>query len=127
MRRATAPVTAALATAFTAALLTSCGTLDRAMDCANAAVVVAESADDLQQAVNGATENPTQAREALDRIDKNLKRIDTSTGDSDVGAAAGDLREAVDNARTSLDKGETPDVTPVGGAADKLTRVCTPG
>lgn len=124
MRRAPALAVPVL---LTTALLSGCGAIDRAFDCANTAVAVAESVNDLQQAVDGAGENPEEARRALDRIDENLDKIDESSGDSEVGAAVGDLRTAVDNVRTSLEDGNAPDLAPVGDAADKLTGVCTPG
>ncbi|MEE1928136.1 hypothetical protein V1J52_07985 [Streptomyces sp. TRM 70351] len=116
----------AAATTLAATALLGCGAIEKALDCANTAVVVAESVNDLQTAVSGAAENPAEAREALDRIDANLDKIDENTGDSDVSGAVTDLRTSVDEIRQSLDNGEVPDVSGAVSAADKLTNVCTP-
>ncbi|MBR7679112.1 hypothetical protein KDA82_40515, partial [Streptomyces daliensis] len=78
-------------------------------------------------AASDAGENPEQAQESLDRIDKNLDKIGDSTGDADVNKAVDDLQTAVKDADKAVDEGRTPDVKPVGDAADELTKVCSSG
>lgn len=127
MRRTLATVATAVVVATTATAISGCGALDKALDCANTAVTVAESVEDLQRAVSGASEDPTQAKEALDAIDKNVGELEGKTDNADVGKAVGDLGKAVDEARADIDAGRSPDVGPVGDAADELTKVCSPG
>ncbi|MEE1937898.1 hypothetical protein V1L54_00415 [Streptomyces sp. TRM 70361] len=107
--------------------LLGCSAVENALDCANTAVVVVDSADALQQAVNDGVENPAEVDRSLNRIDENLDKILDSTDNPDIGKVAEDLQQAVDNARTSVDQGKVPDVAPIADAADELTRVCSPG
>ncbi|MBW1598446.1 hypothetical protein [Streptomyces sp. JJ38] len=123
MRRTLLTVAAA---ALAATALIGCGAVEKAISCATTAAAIAESVNDLQDAVSNAGEDPVAAAEALDRIDDDLDQIADSSGDTDVTAAVDDMRKAVDNVRTSLDDGQVPDVSPVGDAANELTSVCTP-
>ncbi|MFJ9180256.1 hypothetical protein [Streptomyces sp. NPDC102360] len=103
-----------------------CSAVDKALDCARTADSIADSVADLQQAVENASNDPTQAGESLDKIDKNLDDIGDKTDNADVSKAVDDLNKAVGNVRTSIKNGdETPDVNPVTDAAGELTKVCT--
>ncbi|WP_306322337.1 MULTISPECIES: hypothetical protein [unclassified Streptomyces] len=103
-----------------------CSAVDKALDCARTADSISDSVIDLQQAVENASNDPTQADEALDKIDKNLDSIGDKTDNADVSKSVDDLNKAVDNVRTSIKNGdETPDVSPVTDAAGELTKVCT--
>jgi len=125
MRRRTS-LAAALTPVVLALPLLGCGAVQKALDCANTAVVIADSVNDLQQALTDGVENPAEAQQALDRIDRNLDRIGDSTDGGDVGKAVEDLRKAVDNVREATEQGRTPDISPVADAADELTQVCSP-
>ncbi|WP_340561248.1 hypothetical protein [Streptomyces sp. GSL17-111] len=124
MRRTLLTVAAAT---IAATALIGCSAVEKAISCANTAAAVAQSVNDLQDAVGNAGEDPAAAAEALNAIDNDLDEIEKNTGDADVNQAVGDLRAAVDNVRTSLDDGQTPDLTPIGDATGELTNVCTPG
>ncbi|MER8261932.1 hypothetical protein [Streptomyces albidoflavus] len=120
-------VTATAGAALLVPLLLGCGALEKAADCVRTADRIADSVADLQRAADGAAEDPQQASEALDRIDKNVDDIQKDTGDADVKKAVDHLDTAVGNVRASLEKGdEVPDVSPVVDAAGELTKVCTP-
>ncbi|WP_436738687.1 hypothetical protein [Streptomyces sp. BBFR102] len=122
-RLATATTGAALLVPF----LLGCGALEKAADCVRTADAIAESVVDLQRAFDGATEEPGQAAEALDRIDKSVDAVQKETGDADVKKAVEHLDTAVGNVRDSIEKGdEVPDISPVVDAAGELTKVCTP-
>ncbi|WP_405480880.1 hypothetical protein [Streptomyces sp. NBC_00009] len=118
--------------AATAALIavpaaTGCSAVDKALDCVQTADSIADSVTDLQQAVENAANDPGQADEALNSIDKNLDKIGDKTDNADVSKAVDDLNKAVGNVRTAIKNGdETPDITPVTDAAGELTKVCTP-
>ncbi|MCQ9707783.1 hypothetical protein, partial [Streptomyces sp. BSP1] len=99
-------------------LLLGCGALEKAADCVRTADAIADSVADLQRAADGAAEDPQQAAEALDRIDKNVDDIQKETGDADVKKAVDHLDTAVGNVRASLEKGDqVPDISPVVDAA----------
>ncbi|MCI0385291.1 hypothetical protein [Streptomyces sp. CNQ085] len=125
MRRRT--TLAALAPVVLALSLTGCGAVQNALDCANTAVIVVDSANALQQAVADGVENPAEVDRSLDRINENLDKIIDSTDDADITRVAEDMRTAADNARESVEQGRAPDAGPVVDAADELTQVCTPG
>ncbi|MEW2303419.1 hypothetical protein AB0958_26245 [Streptomyces sp. NPDC006655] len=126
-RRTTAIAAAAATTALAAALLTGCGTVDKALDCVHTADSIADGVTGLQQAVENAADDPTRTDASLDSIQQNLKKIGDRTDDTDVNKAVDDLQRAVDNVRTAIRNGDsTPDVTPVTDAAGELTKVCTP-
>lgn len=107
--------------------LVGCSAVEKALDCVQTADAIAESVTDLQQAVEKAGDDPAQADEALDAIDKNIDEIGDKTDDTDVNKAVDDLDKAVGNVRDSIDKGDaTPDLSPVVDSAGELTKVCTP-
>jgi hypothetical protein len=119
-------------TLATAALLvpaiTGCGALDKALDCVETADAIATSVDKLQQAASSATEDPAQARQALDDIDKELKNLGDTTDNADLSKAVDDLGAGVGNVRTSIENGDaTLDISPVTDAAGEIGKVCTPG
>src|SRR5688500_12586095 len=90
-------------TLATAALLVpvtvGCSALDKALDCVETADAIATSVNKLQQAVTTATDDPTQAREALDDIDRELKSLGDKTDDADLSKAIDSLTTGVDNVR----------------------------
>ncbi|WCN01556.1 hypothetical protein [Streptomyces sp. M92] len=127
LRRTTVTAAAAAAFALTAGLTTGCDAVDKALDCVQTADAIADSVTALQQAVENASNDPTQLEESLNSIDKNLDEIGDQTDNADVGKAVDDLGKAVDNVRTSVENGDnTPDLAPVTDAAGELTKVCTP-
>ncbi|MER5772279.1 hypothetical protein [Streptomyces sp. NPDC001985] len=118
-------------TLVTAALVlpaaVGCGAIDKALDCVDTAKAVTSSVEKLTQAVGSAAEDPTQAREALDSIDKELSELSDKSDNADVKKAADDLNTAVDNVRKSIEGGDaTPDISPVTDAASEMTKVCSP-
>jgi hypothetical protein len=126
-RRTTAIAATVAAVALTAGLTTGCDAVNKALDCVQTADTIADSVTDLQQAVENAANDPTQAGEALDSIDKNLGTIGDKTDDADINKAVDDLQAAVTNVRDAIKNGdETPDISPVTDAAGELTKVCTP-
>ncbi|WP_406394860.1 hypothetical protein [Streptomyces sp. NBC_00887] len=120
------------ALAVTATLLTltaavGCGAVDKALDCVRTADAIATSVDNLQQAISNASNDPTQASEALDEIDKELKNLGDTTDNADLSKAVDDLQAGVTNVRGSIEKGDaTPDITPVTDAAGEIGKVCSP-
>ncbi|MEV7851393.1 hypothetical protein [Streptomyces sp. NPDC088183] len=114
-------------TALTLTAAAGCGAVDKALDCVRTADAIATSVDNLQQAVSNATNDPTQASEALDDIQKSLGELGDKTDNADLGKAVDDLQAGVGNVRDFIDKGDaTPDITPVTDAATEIGKVCTP-
>jgi phage shock protein A len=129
-RRRSRHITIAAAVAavgLTLGLTTGCDAVSKALDCVQTAEAVADSVTDLQQAVENASNDPTQVDEALAAIDQNLDEIGDKTDNADVNKAVDHLNSAVTNVRTAVKNGdETPDLSPVTDAAGELTKVCTP-
>ncbi|MFP3992148.1 hypothetical protein U9R90_32685 [Streptomyces sp. E11-3] len=125
-RRSTAIV--AVCAALSATLAVGCSTVEKAIDCARTADVIAESAADLQQTVEDAAQGRSaDTDKALDDIDKNITEINEKTDDADVGKALDSLGEAVGNVRTAIKDGDpTPDISPVTDATGELTKACKP-
>ncbi|MFE5185235.1 hypothetical protein [Streptomyces sp. NPDC056628] len=118
---------AVAALALTAGLTTGCDAVSKAMDCVKTADAIADSVTELQQAVENASNDPTQLEESLTSIDKNLGEIGDQTDDADVSKAVDNLQKAVTNVRDAIEDGDkTPDISPVTDAAGELTKVCTP-
>lgn len=118
-------------TLATAALIVpitvGCSAIDKALDCVETAEAIATSVDKLTQAASNATEDPTQARQALDDIDKELDSLSDKTDNADLTKAVDNLNAGVDNVRKSIEGGDaTPDLTPVTDAASEIGKVCTP-
>ncbi|MFF1839568.1 hypothetical protein ACFVXE_36180 [Streptomyces sp. NPDC058231] len=113
-------------TALTLTAAAGCGAVDKALDCVRTADAIATSVSNLQQAVSNASNDPTQASEALDEIDKELGNIGDTTDNADLSKAVDDLQAGVKNVRDAIDKGDaTPDITPVTDAAKEIGNVCT--
>jgi phage shock protein A len=129
-RRRSRHITIAAAVAavgLTVGLTTGCDAVSKALDCVQTAEAVADSVTDLQQAVENASNDPTQVDEALAAIDQNLDEIGDKTDNADVNKAVDHLNSAVTNVRTAVKNGdETPDLSPITDAAGELTKVCTP-
>ena len=125
-RRMTAIAGAVAAVALTAGLTTGCDAVNKALDCVQTAEAIANSVSDLQQAVENASNDPTQLEESLNSIDENLKEIGDKTDNTDVNKAVDDLQKAVEDVQTSVNNGDaTPDISGITGAAKELTNVCT--
>ncbi|MFJ5030889.1 hypothetical protein ACIQB5_22735 [Streptomyces sp. NPDC088560] len=125
-RRLTAVAVVAATVALTAGLTTGCDSVGKALDCVHTADSIADSVTGLQQAVENAANDPTQADDSLNSIEKNLDRIGDKTDHADVNKAVDDVKKAVGDVRTAIRNGDrTPDVSPVTDAAGELTKVCT--
>ncbi|SPF03227.1 hypothetical protein [Streptomyces sp. MA5143a] len=125
-RRMTAIAGAVAAVALTAGLTTGCDAVNKALDCVQTAEAIANSVSDLQQAVENASNDPSQLEESLNSIDDNLKEIGDKTDNADVNKAVDDLQKAVENVQTSVNNGDaTPDISGITDAAKELTNVCT--
>jgi len=118
----------AIAAVFVASgAVVGCDAVDKALDCVQTADAIADSVTSLQQAVENASNDPTQTDESLDSIEKNLDKIGDKTDNADINQAVDDLQKAVANVRDAVKNGdETPDISPVTDAAGELTKVCTP-
>ncbi|MCD9878620.1 hypothetical protein [Streptomyces guryensis] len=125
-RRITTTIAALAAIGLTAGLTTGCDAVNKALDCVQTADTIADNVTNLQQAVENASNDPTQLDQSLASIDKNLDKIGDKTDNADVNKAVDDLNKAVSNVRTAIKNGDkTPDVSPVTDAAGELTKVCT--
>ncbi|MFE7358835.1 hypothetical protein ACFU8Q_38570 [Streptomyces sp. NPDC057543] len=125
-RRTTVALTLTALT-LTLTATAGCGAVDKALDCVRTADAIATSVDNLQQAVSNASDDPTQASEALDDIEKELGNLGDKTDNADLGKAVDHLQAGVGNVRDSIDKGDaTPDITPVTDAAKEIGKVCSP-
>ncbi|KOG36449.1 hypothetical protein [Streptomyces resistomycificus] len=125
--RRIAIVAAVAAVALTTGLTTGCDAVNKALDCVQTADAIADSVTNLQQAVENASNDPTQLEESLDAIDKNLTDIGDKTDNADVNKAVDQLDQAVGNVRDDVANGDTtPDVSGITDAAGELTKVCTP-
>ncbi|WP_367322796.1 hypothetical protein [Streptomyces sp. HUAS ZL42] len=126
-RRTTAIAAAVAAVALTAGLTTGCDAVNKALDCVQTAEAIADSVTDLQQAVENASNDPTQIDESLQSIDQNLNEIGDKTDNADLDKATEDMRKAVTEVQTAIKNGDqTPDISGVTDAAGELTKVCRP-
>ena len=126
-RRHTAIAAVAATTALTAVLLSGCDAVDKALDCVQTADTIADSVTRLQQAVENASNDPTQIDDAITSIGNDLDKIDNRTDNADLDKATQDMREALTNVRTAVRNGDnTPDLSGVTDAAGELTKVCKP-
>ncbi|MEU6117952.1 hypothetical protein ABZ840_25805 [Streptomyces sp. NPDC047117] len=126
-RTAVTAASAVAAIALAVPVLTGCGAVETALDCAQTATAVGKNVDELQQAFSNGADNPAEAQQALDKIDKNLDELGDKSDNADIGKAVDDLSRGVKDAQQSLDQGKTPDTAPIESAASELTKICTPG
>ncbi|MFJ8631745.1 hypothetical protein [Streptomyces sp. NPDC093568] len=118
---------AVVAVGLTAGLTTGCDAVNKALDCVQTAEAVADSVTELQQAVDSASNDPTQIDEAIVSIGDNLDEIGSKTDNADLDKATEDMRKALTEVQTAVENGDTtPDISGVTDAAGELTKVCTP-
>ncbi|WP_197358589.1 hypothetical protein [Streptomyces clavuligerus] len=118
-------------TLATAALVvpiaTGCSAIDKALDCVETAEAITKSVDSLTDAAAGAAENPTETREALNTIEKELESLGDKTDDADLSKAVDNLNSGVDSVRKAIEGGDpTPDLNPRKDAAGEIGKVCSP-
>ncbi|WP_329019506.1 hypothetical protein [Streptomyces sp. NBC_00690] len=114
-------------TALIIPITVGCSAIDKALDCVETAEAIATSVDKLTEAASNATENPAQARQALDDIDKELDSLSDKTDNADLTKAVDDLNAGVANVRKAIEGGDaTPDLKPVTDAASEIGKVCSP-
>ncbi|MEU8567970.1 hypothetical protein AB0C51_06330 [Streptomyces pathocidini] len=126
LRRHYTAIAAATAVVLAVPVLSACGAVDTALDCARTASAISSSVADLQQAASDAADNPLEAQQALDRIDKNLDKLGDQTDNGDLGKAVDDMGKGVDSARNAIEQGKSPDITPITDAAAEVTKTCSP-
>ena len=126
-RRTTAMAAAVAAVALTVGLATGCDAVNKTLDCVQTADAIADSVTQLQQAVENASNNPTQVDDAIDSIGQNLDKIKSKTDNADLDKATADMHKALTQVQTAVKNGDkTPDLSGVTDAAGELTKVCKP-
>ncbi|GAA2316082.1 hypothetical protein OHT20_24755 [Streptomyces caniferus] len=130
-RRHRRPVTTALAALAAATLaiplLSACGAVNKAMDCAHAATSAVNAVDKLQQAADNALTDPQKAEQALDKIDSNLQKLSKDADDPALSKAVDKTNNGIKAARKALDNNKAPDIQPIVDGTSEMTRICTPG
>ncbi|MFI9046718.1 hypothetical protein [Streptomyces sp. NPDC053427] len=129
-RRHRRPVTAVAtlaAAALAIPLLSACGAVNKAMDCADAATAIVNSVDKLQQAAENSLDDPQKAEQALDKIDQNLKKVRDSSSDPELAKSLDKMNAGIKNARKDIKSNNVPDLQPITDGAGDLTKTCTPG
>ncbi|MFD3420807.1 hypothetical protein [Streptomyces decoyicus] len=130
-RRHRRPATTALAALAAATLaiplLSACGAVQKAMDCAKTATSVVNAVDKLQQAADNSLTDPQKAQQALDNIDANLKKLSKEANDPDLSKAVDKTNNGIKAARKDLDNNKAPDIQPIVDGAREMTNICTPG
>ncbi|MEV5128563.1 hypothetical protein AB0K49_38090 [Streptomyces decoyicus] len=130
-RRHRRPATTALAALAAATLaiplLSACGAVQKAMDCAKTATSVVNAVDKLQQAADNSLTDPQKAQQALDNIDANLKKLSKEANDPDLSKAVDKTNNGIKAARKDLDNNKAPDIQPIVDGAREMTNICSPG
>ncbi|MCZ1009723.1 hypothetical protein [Streptomyces lydicus] len=127
-RRPAATACAALIAASLAIpLLSACGAVQKAMDCAKTATSVVNAVDKLQQAADNSLTDPQKAEQALDNIDANLKKLSREANDPELSKAVDKTNNGIKAARKDLDNNKAPDIQPIVDGAHDMTSICTPG
>ncbi|MFI6011452.1 hypothetical protein ACIBAG_21990 [Streptomyces sp. NPDC051243] len=117
---------AVAAVGLTVGLTTGCDAVNKALDCVQTAETIADSVTELQQAVENASNDPTQLQESIDTIGENLDKIGDKTDNADLDKATEDMRAALVQFQGDIENGDkTPDISGVTDAAGELTKVCT--
>ncbi|BDH09894.1 MULTISPECIES: hypothetical protein [Streptomyces] len=130
-RRHRRPATTALAALAAATLaiplLSACGAVEKAMDCAKTATSVVNAVDKLQQAADNSLTDPQKAEQALDNIDTNLKKLSKDAHDPELSKAIDKTNNGIKAARKDLDNNKAPDIQPIVDGTSAMTKICTPG
>ncbi|MEU8681827.1 hypothetical protein [Streptomyces sp. NPDC048611] len=127
-RRPAATALVALAAASLAIpLLSGCGAVEKAMDCANTASSVVDAVDKLQKAADNAVNDPQKAQQALDDIDTNLRKLSKDASDPELSKAIDKANDGIKAARKDLDNNKAPDIQPIVDGTGEMTKICTPG
>ncbi|MFF4606695.1 hypothetical protein ACFY12_28670 [Streptomyces sp. NPDC001339] len=126
-RRLTPAVAALVAAAVAVPLLSACGAVQKAVGCAKTATSVVNAVDKLQQAVGDSLTDPQESQEALDDIEKNLKKVSDEAGDPELSQAIDKTNNGIKRARKAIEDGVVPNIKPIADGASEMAEVCTPG
>jgi len=127
-RRTAAPALAALAAATLAIpVLSGCGAVQKAVDCAKTATSVVNAADKLQQPADNALIDPKKTQQALDNIDSNLRKLSDEASDPELSKAIDKANKGIKDARKAIENNKAPDIQPIVDGAGEMTKICTPG
>lgn len=126
-RRPLTAIAALAAATLAIPLLSACGAVQKAVDCAKTATSVVNAVDKLQQAADNALTDPQKTEQALDNIDKNLKKLSSEANDPELSKAIDKTNNGIKAARKSLDADKAPDIQPIVDGASEMTKICTPG
>ncbi|MFG2528092.1 hypothetical protein [Streptomyces sp. NPDC048516] len=108
-------------------LLSGCGAVQKAMDCAKTATSVVNAVDKLQQAADNSLTDPQKAEQALDNIDTNLQKLSKEAHDPELSKAVDKTNNGIKAARKDIDHNKAPRIQPIVDGAHDMTRICTPG
>ncbi|MGW7575404.1 hypothetical protein [Streptomyces sp. NPDC054765] len=126
-RPATTALAALAAVTLAIPMLSACGAVQKAMDCAKTATSVVNAVDKLQQAADNSLTDPKKAEQALDNIDANLRKLSNDANDPDLSKAVDKTNNGIKAARKALDNNKAPDIQPIVDGAREMTKICTPG
>ncbi|AWN27449.1 hypothetical protein [Streptomyces sp. NEAU-S7GS2] len=126
-RPATTALAALAAATLAIPLLSACGAVQKAMDCAHTASSVVSAVDKLQQAADTAVSDPQKTQQALDDIDAKLRKLSKDASDPDLSKAIDKTNDGIKAARKDLDNNKAPDIQPIVDGTGEMTKICTPG
>ncbi|MGW1378281.1 hypothetical protein ACWD6P_28970 [Streptomyces sp. NPDC002446] len=126
-RPATTALAALAAATLAIPLLSACGAVQKAVDCAKTATSVVNAVDKLQQAADNALTDPQESEQALDNIDKNLRKLSDESNDPELSKAIDKTNNGIKDARKALADNKAPDIQPIVDGTSEMTKICTPG
>ncbi|WP_052706327.1 hypothetical protein [Streptomyces rubellomurinus] len=104
--------------------IVSCSAAQKALDCGNTAVKITGDLADVTKAYDNASNDSAAAGKALQKLKTDLDQVGRNSKNTDVAKAVADLRKQTDKVQQAVDRGEAPDLKPLGDAAGNLTSVC---
>jgi hypothetical protein len=113
----------ALALALAAGATSACD-IQQAVDCTRLALQISTASDRIEQAVT--TSLLGDDTDAFQELAEDVEELNRRIEDTEVREAADSVAEAADNLQQAVERGETPDLSPLADATSELTTVCTP-
>ncbi|MFF8773409.1 hypothetical protein [Kitasatospora sp. NPDC015120] len=102
----------------------SCSAAQKAIDCGNTTVKIADDINEVRDAYGNASNDAAAAGQAIQKLKNDLDQLGKNSKDTDVAQAITDLGTQVDKVQQAVNNKQVPDFKPLGDAASNLTKVC---
>ncbi|MGN5376900.1 hypothetical protein ACQ4WX_02515 [Streptomyces lasalocidi] len=119
-----------LAVALVVPMFSGCDGAKRSVDCGKSALKIAGDVQDVMDAVSNVgnlvdSERRKQTSESFGKLQRDIEDVARNSHNIDQRKTANDVALVAQRIKDAVNKGDSPDVRPLGDAAAELSKACT--